>query len=145
MAAIQAWFAPLLWIIATITAIVAFVRLCKPLWHFFTTPTELSDKFDENSNLIQKNFDSINERLDTYDEEFKTIHSKLDRSDQVNLSLLHDSIVQIYQQARRNQKVEDDDYRRACDLYAQDGDSPYIDGLMKELSKMHSKGAGLHE
>lgn len=42
MAELQAWFAPLLWVLATITAIVAFVRLCKPVWKIFTAPAEFS-------------------------------------------------------------------------------------------------------
>lgn len=42
MAELQAWFAPLLWALATITAIVAFVRLCKPVWKIFTAPAEFS-------------------------------------------------------------------------------------------------------
>lgn len=141
MAGIQAWFAPLLWIIATITAIVAFVRLCKPVWNFFSSPKALSEKLDATWDKMDAGFTQINNRLDQHEREFEQIHDKLDKSDQVSLSLLHDSIVQIYQHARDSRKLEDDDYRRACDLYAQDGESPYIDSLMKELHRMHSKEA----
>lgn len=52
------------------------------------------------------------------------------------MSLLHDSIVQIYQRAKEK-GITDNDYRRACDLYAEDGNSPYIDSLMDELGEMH--------
>lgn len=78
--------------------------------------------------------------MDQHEKEFEQIHDKLDRGDAVNISLLHDSIVQIYQRARDTKHIADDDYRRACDLYAQDGESPYIDNLMNELHELHKDG-----
>lgn len=60
MAELQAWFAPLLWILATITAIVAFVRLCKPVWRLVTSPAELSKKLDNTDAMMQSNFDKVN-------------------------------------------------------------------------------------
>lgn len=129
-----------MWILATITAIVAFVRLCKPAWRLICSPNELSKKLDHTDAMVQRNFDYITERFDQHEKELREIHTKLDKGDAINLSLLHDSIVQIYQRARDNHRIADDDYRRACDLYAQDGNSPYIDNLMGELREMHKTG-----
>lgn len=133
---LQAWFAPLLWIIATITAIVAFVRLCKPVWRIFSAPGELEKTVNNLETNIKGHFDEVNGRLDKYDQDLQRIEEKIIKSDKVQLSMLHDQIVQIYQMAKIQGDISQSDYKRACDLYAQDGEDEYIDlifGLIKEM------------
>lgn len=136
MADLQAWFAPLLWIIATITAIVAFVRLCKPVWKIFTTPDRLEQTLQDNIKNINTHFDDVNKRLDKYDADLKRIEDKMERSDEVQMSLLHDQIIQIYEVAKLSGEISDADYKRATDLYKQDGGSEYIDNIMELMAEL---------
>lgn len=136
MADLQAWFAPLLWIIATITAIVAFVRLCKPVWKIFTVPDRLEQTLKDNIENINSHFDDINKRLDKYDADLKRIEDKMEHSDEVQMSLLHDQIIQIYEVAKLSGEISDADYKRATDLYKQDGGSEYIDNVMELMAEL---------
>lgn len=136
MADLQAWFAPLLWIIATITAIVAFVRLCKPVWKIFTAPDRLEQTLKDNIENINSHFDDVNKRLDKYDADLKRIEDKMEHSDEVQMSLLHDQIIQIYEVAKLSGEISDADYKRATDLYKQDGGSEYIDNIMELMAEL---------
>lgn len=136
MADLQAWFAPLLWIIATITAIVAFVRLCKPVWKIFTAPDRLEKTLQDNIQNINSHFDDVNKRLDKYDADLKRIEDKMVHSDEVQMSLLHDQIIQIYEVAKLSGGISDADYKRATDLYKQDGGSGYIDNIMELMAEL---------
>lgn len=136
MADLQAWFAPLLWIIATITAIVAFVRLCKPVWKIFTAPDRLEKTLQDNIKNINTHFDDVNKRLDKYDANLKRIEDKMEHSDEVQMSLLHDQIIQIYEVAKLSGEISDADYKRATDLYKQDGGSEYIDNIMELMAEL---------
>lgn len=136
MADLQAWFAPLLWIIATITAIVAFVRLCKPVWKIFTAPDRLEQTLQDNIKNINTHFDDVNKRLDKYDADLKRIEDKMEHSDEVQMSLLHDQIIQIYEVAKLSGEISDANYKRATDLYKQDGGSEYIDNIMELMAEL---------
>lgn len=136
MADLQAWFAPLLWIIATITAIVAFVRLCKPVWKIFTAPDRLEQTLKDNIENINSHFNDVNKRLDKYDADLKRIEDKMEHSDEVQMSLLHDQIIQIYEVAKLSGEISDADYKRATDLYRQDGGSEYIDNIMELMAEL---------
>lgn len=136
MADLQAWFAPLLWIIATITAIVAFVRLCKPVWKIFAAPDRLEKTLQDNIQNINSHFDDVNKRLDKYDADLKRIEDKMEHSDEVQMSLLHDQIIQIYEVAKLSGEISDADYKRATDLYKQDGGSEYIDNIMELMAEL---------
>lgn len=136
MADLQAWFAPLLWIIATITAIVAFVRLCKPVWKIFTAPDRLEQTLKDNIENINSHFDDVNKRLDKYDADLKRIEDKMEHSDEVQMSLLHDQIIQVYEVAKLSGEISDADYKRATDLYKQDGGSEYIDNIMELMAEL---------
>lgn len=136
MADLQAWFAPLLWIIATITAIVAFVRLCKPVWKIFTAPDRLEQTLQDNIKNINNHFDDVNKRLDKYDADLKRIEDKMEHSDEVQMSLLHDQIIQIYEVTKLSGEISDADYKRATDLYKQDGGSEYIDNIMELMAEL---------
>lgn len=136
MTDLQAWFAPLLWIIATITAIVAFVRLCKPVWKIFTAPDRLEKTLKDNIENINSHFDDVNKRLDKYAADLKRIEDKMEHSDEVQMSLLHDQIIQIYEVAKLSGEISDADYKRATDLYKQDGGSEYIDNIMELMAEL---------
>lgn len=46
MTELQAWFQPLLWVIGTITAIVAFIKLILPAFKALGQPAKLQASFD---------------------------------------------------------------------------------------------------
>lgn len=137
MVELQAWFAPLLWIIGTITALVAFVRLCKPVWAVFQCPKKmdstlviLTDKMDKHYAQSNKNQEEMNQRL-------SQIEAKQDKADEVQMSLLHDAIAQIYTVSQLKGEISEADYKRACDLNDQNGESDYIDSLMLAMKEMY--------
>lgn len=136
MANLQAWFAPLLWIIATITAIVAFVRLCKPVWKIFTAPDRLEKTLSDNMRTMDEHFKDVNTRLDKYDKDLQRIEDRIQHNDEVQMSLLHDQIIQIYEVAKLSGQISDADYKRATDLYKQDGGSEYIDNIMELMAEL---------
>lgn len=131
---LKLWFEPLLWIIGTITTLCLFVRLCKPLWKFITAPSLTATHLEE----IEKKFDAQLKELTKKVEELADQNAV---EDSITLSLLHDSIVQIYEQAKKENYISEVNYYRVCELYKQDGNSEYIDGLMRVLREMHRKDA----
>lgn len=133
MGALQLWFEPLLWIIGTITALAAFVRLCKPVWKFLTIPTQTIERLNEFEKKIDQKLTSLENRVEK-------LTKQNEQEDSITLSLLHDAIVQIYQQAKRDGFISEVDYYRACELYKQNGNSQYIDSIMTALTEMHGKG-----
>ena len=137
VADIQAWFQPLLWIIATITALVAFVRLCKPVWKIFKAPEEAMKAIGNLSTQMGDHFDGVDKRLDSYDDRLTEIEHTLQRADAVQQALIHDSIAQICDLSRIQGKVSGDNYRRACELNKMNGTSSYIDTRMKELETLY--------
>lgn len=136
MAALQTWFAPLLWIIGTITAIVCFIKLCMPFFKNFHSSKDFIEKIDDILDKISK----IDEKLVQQEEKLIKLTEWNQREDSITLTLLHDSIVQIYEQAKANNYISEVDYYRACELYKQNGNSQYIDSIMSALSEMHGKG-----
>ena len=139
MEGVQNWFSPLLWILGTITALVAFVRLCTPVWAFVKLPKELLTKVEENDKKDQERFDDLNGRLDQQQEELCSLTKQVETVDRIQLSLLHDRISEIYKNAMLVHDISDTDYHRACELYKQDGESDYIRTLMGELKLLHTK------
>lgn len=127
---IKIWFEPLLWIMGTIGAIAAFVRFCRPVWNFFQYPIK-----------SEEHFKIIDEKLDR-DFELLTANEVINKKQEsVQLSLLHDAIIQIYNNAKNNgDKVHTAEYQRAQLLYQENGQSPYIDSVMEELSRMWKEG-----
>lgn len=131
---IQAWFAPLLWIIATITAIAGFIRFCKPIHQIFVAPQEYRDLLNESISDINKVLVDIDTRLGKYDVILQELKDQNLRQDEIQLSLLHDQIVQIYQAAKgQGGYISDDDFKRAYDLHGKNGHSEYIESLMKTM------------
>lgn len=140
MAELQAWFAPLLWVIATITALAAFVRLCKPVWKVFTAPSEFGKQIEELSASMDRQFQEVSRRMDRHDSDLEDLGIRFEIAEGIQLSLLHDQIADIYQQAQKDGLISQENYRRAKDLHSMDGKNPYIDGLVESLDDMFAKG-----
>lgn len=145
MEQIQAWFSPLLWILGTIGTLAAFVRLCKPIWAFFTAPAETEKKFEELDKKLDVKFDNIEKQITNLKDQVNVEHEKIERvnlqnekEDAVTLSLLHDQILQIYENAKDAGTISEMQYYRACELYKQNGNSQYIDDIMTALREMHT-------
>lgn len=118
LASIYAWFEPLLWVIGIITAFVAFIKLCGPAVKSLGELSKLQTVIEENTKTV------------------KELKTNIEKIEDIQLALLHDAIIQIHHNAKRH-GLEEGDYRRACELYSQNGHSPYIDGLMDELQELH--------
>lgn len=86
---------------------------------------------------MKTHFNDINDRLDKYDTDLQRIEQKMIKSDQVQLSMLHDQIVQIYQMAKIQGDISQADYKRACDLHAQDGEDDYIELIFNLIKEMY--------
>ena len=141
MTEFQAWFQPLLWVIATITAIVAFIRLCKPVWKIFTAPAEFSKQLSIFSNEMHDKFADMNERMDRQDEDLRILREKEKKMSDIQLSMLHDQIRVIYHQAENDGFISTSNFERVKQLYAQDGQDPTIDHFVDVLTEMHKKEA----
>ena len=142
MAELQEWFKPLLWIIGTITAIVAFVKLVLPLFKNFAKPAKLEQALDEHIANISDKLDHFDERLDLVDDRFDDLVNKINRNEEVELALLHDAIVQIYHFSKSRGSVYAEDYLRACELYKYNGKSQYIETIMEELTELYKSNMG---
>ena len=134
MSDLQNWFAPLLWIIAAITAIVGFIKLIKPI---FTIPSEFGKRLESMEKRMNEHYEKEDEERRLTKENLAAIEKKVTRCDEIQLSLLHDSIAQIYHTSRAQGRVKDSDYHRACELYRYNGCSDYIETLMKSLEDMY--------
>ena len=141
MEGIQSWFAPLLWILATITAIIAFIRLCKPVWSVFTAPKILMQEIQNLKIDMNAKFEEIHAQIGDLNDKITILNAKIIKEDSICLSLLHSEIIQIYQKAKWENNISDMDYYRACELYKQNGNSQYIDGIMKVLQDFHQECA----
>lgn len=81
-------------------------------------------------------FKDVNSRLDKYDNDLQRIEDRIQHNDEVQMSLLHDQIIQIYEIAKLSGEISDADYKRATDLYKQDGGSEYIDNIMELMAEL---------
>lgn len=139
MTELQAWFQPLLWIIATITAIVAFVKLIIPGIKHLLKPAKLEETLAGLSTEISSKLDHFDSRLDTIDSSLEDLMAKVNRNEDVELALLHDAIIQIYHFSKTRDKVFAEDYYRACELYKYNGKSKYIEEVMEALTELWRK------
>ena len=145
MTELQAWFAPLLWVIGTITAIVAFVKLIMPAIKALGQPAKLQESFNEFSTNITTKWDKLDGRLDKIDSELDSLIEKIHREEEIELALLHDAIVQIYHFSKSQGKVYPEDYQRACELYKYNGKSQYVETIMEELTELYRRSMGTEE
>ena len=148
MEQLQAWFSPLLWILGTIGALAAFVRLCKPIWAFFTAPAKTDEEFDDLNKKLDEKFSNVTKEIDLLKDQVNAEHEKIERvnlqnkkEDAVTLSLLHDQILQIYENAKEAGTISEMQYFRACELYKQNGNSQYIEDVMTAMREMHTASA----
>ena len=144
MTELQAWFQPLLWVLATITAIVAFVKLIMPAIKHFMKPAKLEAALTSHIDNISKKLDHFDERLDTIDGNLSDLMDKVRRNEDVELALLHDAIVQIYHFSKTRGGVYAEDYQRACELYKYNGKSQYIETIMDELTELYKSNTNIN-
>lgn len=139
MPELQAWFQPILWVMATITAIVAFVKLILPAIKMFLKPAKVEETLNGHIENISNKLDHFDDRLDTIDANLDDLIEKVRREEEVELALLHDAIVQIYHFSKSQGKVFPEDYQRACELYKYNGKSQYVETIMDELTELYKK------
>lgn len=139
MEALKNWFAPLLWIFGTAGAIAAFVRLCTPAWELFKAPQELRQDLEQAIEKLYKRFDKVDKDMAQQTNDLQDLKAKYGRLDEVQLTLLHDQIRQIYVAAEKENYISTRNYERALTLYAQDGKDPTIDHFMEVLAELHKK------
>lgn len=142
MEALTLWFAPLLWIIGTITALVCFVRLCKPLWNFFKLPTKLSDQLTTLDDKITENFKEIDLKLDQFGDDIKQLHDFEKLSEEVQVNLLRERITQSLDYYSKNSSFTAEAYRSICDLYAvykKHEQNGYIATVMDQIHALYKK------
>ena len=134
MTELRAWFEPLLWILGTATAIIAFVKLCKPFGQFVKYPEESSERLDKIEQLLEENKAAIAQ-----------LQKISEKQQKIELSLLHDAIIQIYNNAKNIGTLHNAEYVRAVELYKENGQSEYIDSIMKQMEHMWKEGQNIHE
>lgn len=83
--------------------------------------------------------DRLSGRMDNLISDVDTLIQRVQRSEDVELALLHDAIVQIYHLSKVRGKVFVEDYQRACELYKYNGKSVYIETIMEELEELYKK------
>lgn len=125
--------------IATISAIIGFVKLILPAIKAFLQPAKLQEALDNHISNISNKLDHFDVRLDKIDGELDNIIEKIHREEEVELALLHDAIVQIYHFSKAQGKVFPEDYARACELYKYNGKSQYMETIMEELTDLYKK------
>lgn len=124
---------------ATITAIVAFVKLILPAIKVFLKPAKVEEALNGHIENISNKLDHFDTRLDSIDANLDDLIEKVRREEEVELALLHDAIVQIYHFSKSQGKVYPEDYHRACELYKYNGKSQYVETIMEELTELYKK------
>lgn len=130
---------------ATITAIVAFVKLILPAIKMFLKPAKVEEALNGHIENISHKLDHFDERLDSIDANLDDLIQKVRREEEVELALLHDAIVQIYHFSKSQGKVYPEDYQRACELYKYNGKSQYVETIMDELTELYKKSVAPKE
>ena len=143
MTELQAWFAPLLWVIGTITAIVAFIKLILPAIKVFSSPAKTQELLNTHIENISNKLDHFDGRLDKIDADIEGLMEKIRKEEEIELALLHDAIVQIYHFSKSQGKVFPEDYARACELYKYNGKSQYMETIMEELTELYKKSVSV--
>lgn len=137
---LQQWFAPLLWIIGTITALGGFIRFCKPLWNIVQAPKEMQGQFQCFREDMDAHFIAVNTRLDKYDEDLQHLKARAESADTIQLSLLRSGIVSSYHTAMDKGEIPDNLYRTICDMfesYKKDGGNSYIETVMEQVEELY--------
>ena len=101
---LQAWFAPLLWILGKITALVAFIRLCKPVWKVFSAPKELADKIDVLNGKLDEHFVDADEKFGKIEKDEVDMDAKMVYVENLILMQKHCSFRALLE--KQNSKME---------------------------------------
>lgn len=140
MVDIQAWFAPLLWFVGTITTLAMFVRFCKPVWAFFKSPTQLATALTTLTTKMDKHFEDVDARLDKFDKDIADLKGFDSLSSEVQINLLRDRLTSGYEYHSERGFIGNESYRSLCDihsLYKKYGGNSYADTLMTQLEHLY--------
>lgn len=134
MIGLQLWLEPLLWLCGAFGTLFGFFKLVFPcIKKISETPKKLEDTIQTMNSMEQKllvHMEAVTNSLDG-------IVTKIDRVEQIQVRLLHDGILDIYADAKRNGKITESSYRRALELYGMNGQDEYINRIMEELDEIH--------
>lgn len=141
---LQAWFAPLMWVLGTIGGIIAFVRLCKPVWTLLQTPKQLNETLIKLDAKITDHFSEIDLRLDKFDSDLKQLKEFDKLSDEVQINLLRDRLSQGYQYYAERDFIGTEAYRSLCDIYKvyeKCGGNSYAHTIMEQIHELYRKSS----
>lgn len=137
MMELQEWFQPLLWICGVVATLAGFYKLTVPfLKELSETPKQLRTAF-ETMNASQKD---LQDRMEAMKLQLENVLVNVDKLEQIEIHLLHDAILGIYDDAKRDNTITESSYRRALELYGLNGKDEYIKHIMSELDEIHMKG-----
>ena len=142
MVALHEWFQPLLWVLGTITAIIGFIRLCKPIWDLLETPKKLNNSLLKLNNEITNHFKTIDERLNELDLCMQSCKVQNDLSIEGQINLLRDRLSQGYNYHSERGKISEDAYRSLCEIYAiykKLGGNSYAANLMGKIDEIYKQ------
>lgn len=140
MPELQAWFAPLLWVFGTLASIVAFVRLCKPVWNLLQTPKQLTATIIALDTKMTAHFTDIDTRLDGFEEDLRLLKEFDEGADDVQINMMRDRLSQGHRFFMGKGSIDDHSYRTLCDLYAayeRRGGNSYAHTIMDALHDLY--------
>lgn len=143
MEGLQEWFAPLLWILGTLTALIAFVRLCKPVWQFFQSPANFNDTVQKLDNKITSQFSEIDKRLFKIETDVLNLTLSKELASEVDVNLLRDRLSQGARYFSDKGAIDAHSYRALCDIHAvykKCGGNSYADNIMERIHELYRKG-----
>lgn len=137
MASFQAWIEPLLWLCGVVATLAGFYKLISPtLKSISDTPKQLHQAITS----ITDSQTELKDRLDSMKQQLDDVLINIDRVEQIEIHLLHDAIMNIYSDAKRDGSISESSYRRALELYGMNGKDEYIKHIMNEIEEIHKKG-----
>jgi hypothetical protein len=142
MEGIQEWFAPLLWILGTITSLVLFIRLCKPIWSFLQMPKQLNESITKLDEKITENFKGMERRLDKLEYDIEQLRAFDSLAEEVQVNLLRDRLSQGYHYYSERGSISSDAYRSLCDIYEvykKCNANSYATSIMDKLRELYNK------
>ena len=144
MEALQLWFAPVLWIIGTITTMGLFIRFCKPIWAFFQLPKQLTKTVADLDTKITDHFEEIDERLTQFETDIRQMKEFEKLSRDVQLNLLLDRLVQGHACFSTHKRMTNEAYRSFCaiyEAYEKHGGNGYGKSVMDQIHELFKNQA----
>ncbi len=143
MEALQAWVAPLLWIMGIITTFVAFYKLCRPFRDFLQFPKKVSEQLQKSDEKVDSHFTETNKRMDNFTGDLQEIKNEIESlkahqtiNDSGTEALLRDRILQAHRYLMGKEYISQDEYESVSamfDSYKKLGGNHFVDRLMKDL------------